>query len=274
MHYVKGGQPQQSLAPEAQLVAELGRSRLKKSGPISHQLWALDYIVAGDTLMEVGDKKWLRGPKTLHLYAPGKEYLEGPGDKPQVISRYVIFGPRDFPALSTIVEDDFQSFLDPGGIAGELLEKMVTLVELEGPPLAVHGLLAELLGHLLTAKTQEGQLLIVPFSDPLESEFVARVNQILQQDLEEKLTLRKLAAALHLSPSSLSHRYKEETGATPMQIRLQYRLKLAAELLRYRELTLEEIAHRCGFATSSHLWDAFRKAFGCPPSEFREKMWG
>ena len=278
MQYIRGGQNKVDSPPplpEPKVISEVGRKQGRRGGPIIHSLWAVDYIIGGDCYVEVARQGWLRGKNTVHLYAPGTEYFEGPGTSTHVASRYVVFGPEKFTPLENLLAGkNFLSFLDPAGIVADVLEKMVTLVELKGPPLATWGLLMELIGYLLSSEVAEdGQRILVPFSSGEKSQFVQQVNRILQEDLATKLTVAQMAKKLHVSPSTLSHRYREETGLSPYRARIIYRLKMAGELLRYRDKTLEEIAHEVGFANASHLSGAFKEHFGCAPAEYREKLW-
>jgi AraC-like DNA-binding protein len=47
------------------------------------------------------------------------------------------------------------------------------------------------------------------------------------------------------------------------------RLEHAAALLATTDLTITEIAHRCGFSSQSYFTRRFREAHRAPPREFR-----
>ena len=49
------------------------------------------------------------------------------------------------------------------------------------------------------------------------------------------------------------------------------RLDHAKRLLRETNMTLEDLADRCGFATSSHLSVVFRRAMGMTPVQYRRQ---
>ena len=152
---------------------------------------------------------------------------------------------------------------------------MVTLVELRHSDLGSLGLLMKLVQYLLcSSPLEDGKRIIIPFSSQAESQFVSKVNRILQGNLDLRLSVAEIAKKLHVSPSTLAHRYKEETGSLPYKARTGYRLQMAQELLRYQDKTLEEIAQEVGFANASHLSGAFKENFGCSPSQYREKLKG
>ena len=279
LNYIRGGQPAACIVPplpEPQNVCEVGRNIDRRHGPIVHSIWALDNIIQGDYQLEVAGQSWLRGENTVLLYPPGTEYYEGPGSSSFVVSRYVVFGPERFPPLEELLAGSpYLAFEDPGGIISGLLEKMVTLAEVDGSAFGILGLMMELIQYLLcSSPLDDGKRLIVPFASRAQSQFVAKVNRILQGNLDLRLNLEEVAKKLHVSPSTLAHRYKEETGISPYKARTSYRLQMAQELLRYQDKTLEEIAHEVGFASASHLSGAFKKKFGCSPSRYREKLQG
>jgi transcriptional regulator GlxA family with amidase domain len=79
--------------------------------------------------------------------------------------------------------------------------------------------------------------------------------------LSEPLSLARLAASLHVSPSTLSHRFRRETGLSPMQALIGLRLNKAQALLR-TGMTLEEIARQTGFCDAFHLSKSYKRRHG------------
>lgn len=78
-----------------------------------------------------------------------------------------------------------------------------------------------------------------------------------------------LARELGLSRRSMQRLFQNATGQSPSEILREFRVKQTCELLRKTELELVEIADRCGFASQSHLSDAFAKAVGVTPGRYR-----
>ena len=52
-------------------------------------------------------------------------------------------------------------------------------------------------------------------------------------------------------------------------MRTQSRLNAAIDMIADRRLKLSEIAENCGFSSYIHFLNAFKKAFGTAPSEYR-----
>jgi AraC-like DNA-binding protein len=84
-----------------------------------------------------------------------------------------------------------------------------------------------------------------------------------------KVSLAALAQQTHLSPGAFSKRFRASFGISPQEFLLQQRLTRARALLLETDLTLEAIAHRCGFSTGFYLSRLWTKRFGIAPARFR-----
>lgn len=94
--------------------------------------------------------------------------------------------------------------------------------------------------------------------------------------LEEKpdapLQLRELAKAASVSPEHLCRLFRAQMGTGPMETLRLLRLDMAVSLLARSNLTLAQIAQRCGFASPYHFSRKFREAYGQPPSVVRKNI--
>lgn len=85
----------------------------------------------------------------------------------------------------------------------------------------------------------------------------------------EDLTLDDLARHAYLSPSYLSHAFREWTGSSPKQYILLSRIALARELLSSTDLSVAAVASRCGFGDVSNFIRSFKKETGTTPGQYR-----
>jgi len=85
----------------------------------------------------------------------------------------------------------------------------------------------------------------------------------------ENLSLGDIARAVHSSTFHLARIFHRETGMTMHQYRNDLRLRAALERLVEGQADLTALALDLGFSSHSHFSDAFRRAFGIPPSECR-----
>jgi AraC-like DNA-binding protein len=83
------------------------------------------------------------------------------------------------------------------------------------------------------------------------------------------LALADLAAAAAVSPKHLCRLFAGTLGATPMQAVRWLRLEWSVALLTRSNLSVKQVAARCGFANPYHFSRTFARVYGCPPSEVR-----
>lgn len=103
------------------------------------------------------------------------------------------------------------------------------------------------------------------------SSIVRRCNSYIDQHLYEPLSTRRIAEALQISTSYLSHIYRQETGETISATIREKKINKAKMLLQYSTLSLNSIGEKLGYCSQSHFTNAFRKKTSLTPREFRSK---
>ena len=86
------------------------------------------------------------------------------------------------------------------------------------------------------------------------------------------LTLDDLAERFYINKFYLARLFREQYGSSVINYLLYLRISRAKELLRFTEMTVEEVGARCGMPDANYFSRAFRKIEGMSPSEFR-KLW-
>ena len=81
-------------------------------------------------------------------------------------------------------------------------------------------------------------------------------------------TVSQLAQTAALSRSAFFERFTRTMGMAPMEYLLAWRMALAKDLLRRRELALAEVAERVGYGSASSFSTAFSRYVGEPPSRY------
>lgn len=81
-------------------------------------------------------------------------------------------------------------------------------------------------------------------------------------------TVAKLAKHAALSRSAYFDRFTRTLGVAPMEYLTTWRMALAKNLLRKRELAIDEVAERVGYASASTFSTAFNRHVGKPPGRF------
>ncbi len=82
-------------------------------------------------------------------------------------------------------------------------------------------------------------------------------------------TLEQLARETALSRSVLAERFTQLVGVPPMQYLAQWRIQLAANLLRSGTAGIAEIAQRVGYGSEGALSRAFKRWVGVAPAPYR-----
>ena len=110
--------------------------------------------------------------------------------------------------------------------------------------------------------------LVAKIPDPF---FQKLLNYIDENIDDETLSSETLCDKLAISKSSLYNKTKSVLGTTPNSMINQRRLSKAATLLKSTTLSVSEIIDQTGIASRTHFYDLFNKAYGCSPSDYRNK---
>ncbi len=105
-----------------------------------------------------------------------------------------------------------------------------------------------------------------------QDETVIEIQDWLHNAYHEPLTLQAIAANYQLSVRTLTRRFKQATGKSPMQYLQQVRLDNAKELLRNSNLGIAEIAFNTGYGDSSQFAAQFRKQMALSPTAYRDMV--
>lgn len=97
------------------------------------------------------------------------------------------------------------------------------------------------------------------------------VMDYIEAHLHEKVSLRRMAELIRMSPYHFGRLFKQSTGLSPHQYFLEQRILKARELLADQRLAITEISQRLGFGSRAHFTTAFRKRVGTTPREYRLK---
>jgi AraC-like DNA-binding protein len=106
------------------------------------------------------------------------------------------------------------------------------------------------------------------YGDPV----VGSVLRLIEQHPEHPWTVAELAGKVGASRALLSRQFTYLLGQPPMQYLTEWRLSMAADLLRDPSLTLTAIAQRVGYGTPFALSAAFKRSRGISPQQLRQSF--
>jgi AraC-like DNA-binding protein/ligand-binding sensor protein len=103
-----------------------------------------------------------------------------------------------------------------------------------------------------------------------DSEIIEKVVRYLSAKHADKISLQKVAGHFHINPSYLSSLFKQEMGLGFTEHLCRIRIKEAKRLLIDTNLTMVDIAQKCGFDDQSYFTKVFRKLEAATPKEYRK----
>ncbi|QMV62451.1 helix-turn-helix domain-containing protein [Pseudomonas berkeleyensis] len=94
----------------------------------------------------------------------------------------------------------------------------------------------------------------------------------LRTSLARVWDVESMAASLAMSTRTLHRHCQAELGVTPARLLLHLRLESACQLLEAGEASLKRVAQRSGFVNAYNLRQAFARALGVTPGEYRQRF--
>ena len=247
-----------------------------------YPLWVVDYAFNAVERVRVASRArpWLpRLANTLHLYPPGTVYWEDYPRGAAALSdcAYLLFLGGEAAGLAGLVHPRarYGRFLDPEGIAAALFDGMARIGHEHGERgfWRAQSLFCALIDRLHDSEPVEGETRRIgaPAPAAAESGLVQAAHAYLAGRLAEPVALADLARHLHVSVSTLSHRYREETGETPMGRLLRMRVNLAKAMI-VKGQSLKAIADSTGFSDAFHLSKTFKRMEGLSPRTYLRNL--
>ena len=86
----------------------------------------------------------------------------------------------------------------------------------------------------------------------------------------KEISLNDLCTLVNLNRTSLNQKFKQQFSCTCMEYLLNYRLKIAQELLSNTNMKITEIALNCGFKYDSYFIRQFTNKLGISPATYRK----
>jgi len=129
------------------------------------------------------------------------------------------------------------------------------------------GTLLRLFGRYLAELMKQQAPL--PASRRTSSSLLQRIEAFLAECQDSQVSLKEVAAKMSLSPCHFCAVFKKQTGITFSQYRTRRRLEAARTLLTEHDRRISDVAFEAGFGSIPYFNRAFRRLFGCSPSEYR-----
>lgn len=141
----------------------------------------------------------------------------------------------------------------------------VARYELSGYQQVMAGEVVKLLGLLHATQRQ------VVFANSDIDRVIQAAKSLLIQTQSPR-SMEAVAAELDMGYSKFRKLFKHYTGMSPGQFQLQHQIAQATQLLRQSELSISDIAYRCGFDTLPYFTRMFKKKTGKTPTKYRQQF--
>ena len=103
----------------------------------------------------------------------------------------------------------------------------------------------------------------------VDQAFLEKVVKTIETHFEdEQFSVESLGAHVNMSVSQLNRKLNALIDQPPGQLIRSLRLQRAADLLGQKAGTVSEICYKVGFSDNAYFSRAFKKQFGCSPSEY------
>ena len=117
---------------------------------------------------------------------------------------------------------------------------------------------------------------IVPDGEGLtddDKEFLSKLTSVISAAMEKGIVdMETIAGQMHISITTLRRRLAQTLNTTPKAYFLRVRMQKAQYLLQnYRDITIAEVAERCGYAQLPNFTRAFKGFYGIMPTEARTR---
>ena len=102
------------------------------------------------------------------------------------------------------------------------------------------------------------------------SPVLVKAIEYIEQNYAENFSVTDLASVCFVSESRLHHIFTEKLGLTPIKYRNQIRVERAAKDLRSSSLSIEAIAEKHGWGSTTYFRETFKEYSGLTPKEYRK----
>ncbi|MBE6679543.1 MAG: helix-turn-helix domain-containing protein [Ruminococcaceae bacterium] len=220
--------------------------------------WLLHYVVSGSGTFETGGAKYSVSPSQIFVVHPHRAHRYTADEKNPWHYIWIAFeSDIELPHLL-----DCDVFSAPA--AGRIFSDIMTVSKLEsGKEEFLAAKLWELISLFL--QMQNG-------TSHRPNPYVSAAKEYISQNFVSDIKISDIAKELNLDRTYFSAIFKKETGISPQQFLIVYRLERAAEMLVNGDGSVASAAYAAGYSDIVNFSRMFKKHFGTSPSRYRESI--
>lgn len=105
-------------------------------------------------------------------------------------------------------------------------------------------------------------------------EDIMQAQSWLRDHCHQNINIADVAKHLGMSIRSFNRRFKNATSKTPIKYLQDIRINQATELMKTSNLSISEVAYRCGYTDLAYFTALFKRKLGTTPSQYRTTVRG
>jgi AraC-like DNA-binding protein len=250
-------------------VYNVGREQCKSLhqwGPGIRNFYLIHHIVSGKGIYKVANKSYDIGIGNTFLIYPGTEityiadkdepweyYWVGfSGNDARIIINQTDFT-KDNPVICIDMDDRFEELL---------MDIYHTKGNSDSSIIKMSGYLMLALSYLIEKSTHK------KLRHNSSNEYTKKALEYIEYHYTEKLMVQDIADYIGISRSQLYRVFMELYQKSPMDIILEYRIRMACQLLKTSKLSIGSVGYSVGFEDNLYFSRAFKKVMGLSPREY------
>ncbi len=239
----------------------------------THSFFEVCHAYAGHGTYRHGDDE--------HHVQSGDLIVARPGDVHEIVSSDDDPLGLQFWQFTLLPDSGDRELLDaftaPAGpvlsATGDRIAPLLELLtgEAAGPahPEIVEALCATLVLDTARAVTGVAAAAVEPAAQGRDELLVAAMERYLKDNHDRHVTIRNVAAQVHLSERHANRLFRRVSGTTIHAYLARYRLGMAAQRLTARQHSIKEVARLSGYPDVRAFTTAFRRHWGTTPAAYR-----
>lgn len=249
----------------------------------THNYYEFYFFIEGDVHIQIEDEIYPLKCGDMVVIPPGRRHRAVVGQGTSAYRRFVFWISREYAGHLMEQAAEYGYLMQRAEVLGKMIchhdvvafntiqykiFQLIEEIQMEryGRNARVPLLVNELILHLNREIYEEEHPVKIK-----EENLYQNLIYYIEQNLEEDLSLEKLAAVFYVSRYYIAHTFKDQAGISVHQYILKKRMQACREAILGGE-NISRVYERYGFQDYSSFYRAFRKEYGMSPKEYREEQ--
>lgn len=227
------------------------------------------YTISGEGILRYQDQNYTLSPGSIaFIHCMEYHYYECVANQDWEFLWLHFNGSNALGYYEEFLKNEFHILTEPDRFFIErTMRRILSLTQKKDlhSEIIVSSLITELLTHLLILNSSKNlELGTMPL-------YLKQILKKIENHFQEFITLDLLSNEFGVSKFHLSREFKRYIGTTLNEYLILTRLNYSKELLKYTNMTVEQIAFSCGFHQVSHFINLFKSREKMTPLRFRKE---